>query len=203
MIKRIAVSILRHFAIKHGRFRRIYLKLANLGSNEYANYLKETNFLYSQGTNNCFNTSTNFTDPKLVSVGSNCIFSDCTLLCHDGTMGVLNSIYHEKFDSFGKIEIGDNVFIGHGAIIMPNVTIASNTIIAAGAVVTKNVNFGEIVAGVPAKKIGNIDEFAKKIRLRMQDYPWLPLIMQREGAFDPAMEDTLTKMRQEYFYKKK
>jgi acetyltransferase-like isoleucine patch superfamily enzyme len=203
MSKRLILTALKHFSIKHGRFNRAYLKLANLNSYEYADFLKQKNFLYRQGDNNSFNKGTNFTDPQLVSIGSNCIFSDCTLLCHDGTVGVLNSIYSEKFDSVGKIEVGDNVFIGHGAIVMPGVTIASNVIIAAGAVVTKDVQFGDIVAGVPARPIAKVDDFANKVRLRMQDYPWLPLILQRQGAYDAAIESTLLKMRQDYFYNSK
>lgn len=202
MIKKIVVKILRVLAVKHGRFTRVYLKLANLTSTQYADYLRETKFLYRQGINNSFNKGANFTDPHLVSVGSNCVLSDCTLLCHDGSIAVLNTIFNDKFDSIGKIEIGDNVFIGHGAIIMPNVTIASNAIVAAGAVVTKNVNAREIVAGVPAKPISTVDEFAKKTKARMQDYPWLSLILKREGSYDPAMEDELTRLRQMHYFKK-
>lgn len=201
MLKRLTLPILKYFSIKHNKFTRVYLKLANLDSFAYADFLKQRNFLYRQGNNNSFNKGTNFTDPQLVSIGSNCIFSDCTLLCHDGTVGVLNTIYNEKFDSIGKIEVGDNVFIGHGAIVMPNVTIASNVIVAAGAVVTKDVKSGDIVAGVPAKPIARVDDYAAKIRSRMQDYPWLPLILQRQGAYDSAIEDSLLKMRQDYFYK--
>lgn len=201
MIKKLVISTLRYFAVKQGRFVRIYLKLANLNSYEYADYLRETKFLYQQGINNSFNKGANFTDPYLVSVGSNCVFSDCTLLGHDGSIAVLNSIFDNKFDSVGKIEIGDNVFIGHGAIIMPNVTIASNAIIAAGAVVTKNVNTREIVAGVPAKPISTVDEFAKKTKARMETYPWLPLILKREGAYDAAIEPELKRLRQLYYFK--
>ena len=55
--------------------------------------------------------------------------------------------------------IRDNVLIGMGSIIMDNCEIGSNTIIAAGAVVTQNtvVPAGSIFAGVPAKKIKEID----------------------------------------------
>ena len=55
--------------------------------------------------------------------------------------------------------IRDNVLIGMGSIVMDNCEIGSNTIIAAGAVVTENtvVPPGSIFAGVPAKKIKEID----------------------------------------------
>ncbi|MBS1646849.1 MAG: gamma carbonic anhydrase family protein [Bacteroidetes bacterium] len=55
--------------------------------------------------------------------------------------------------------IHDNVLIGMGAIVMDNCVIESNSIIAAGAVLTENtrVPAGTIFAGVPAKKVKDID----------------------------------------------
>ncbi|MGG5577477.1 gamma carbonic anhydrase family protein [Myroides sp. C15-4] len=55
--------------------------------------------------------------------------------------------------------IHDNVLIGMGAIVMDNCVVHSNTIIAAGAVVTQNtvVESGSIYAGVPAKKVKDIN----------------------------------------------
>ena len=52
-----------------------------------------------------------------------------------------------------KIVIGNDVWIGHGAIILGNVRIGDGAIIAAGAVVTKDVNSYTIVGGVPAEFI--------------------------------------------------
>ena len=56
--------------------------------------------------------------------------------------------------------IHDNVLIGMGAIVMDNCEIGSNTIIAAGAVVLENtkVESGVIYAGVPAKKVKDINQ---------------------------------------------
>lgn len=53
-----------------------------------------------------------------------------------------------------KVTIGDYVFIGPRAIILPGVQIGRGAIVAAGAVVTKDVQELSIVAGVPAKEIG-------------------------------------------------
>jgi acetyltransferase-like isoleucine patch superfamily enzyme len=49
------------------------------------------------------------------------------------------------------VDIGDDVWIGHGAIILKGVTVGRGAIIAAGAVVTKNIPEYSIAAGVPAK----------------------------------------------------
>jgi len=56
--------------------------------------------------------------------------------------------------------IYDNVLIGMGAIVMDDCVVESNSIIAAGAVVTKGslVPSGTVFAGMPAKKIKDIDQ---------------------------------------------
>lgn len=56
--------------------------------------------------------------------------------------------------------VEDNVLIGMGAIVMDGVKIGSNSIIAAGAVVLENtiVPPGSIFAGVPAKKVKDINQ---------------------------------------------
>ena len=82
---------------------------------------------------------------------------------HDGSIAMLNRAYNLKLDSAGKIDIGDNVFIGYGAIVLPNVTISSNAIVGAGAVVTKDVAEGDLVAGVPARPIGRVEDESEKI----------------------------------------
>ena len=57
----------------------------------------------------------------------------------------------------GKILIKKGAWIGARAIILPNVTIGEGSIIGAGAVVTKDVPPYAVVAGVPAKKINELD----------------------------------------------
>lgn len=56
---------------------------------------------------------------------------------------------------FGReIEIGANVWIGAGAIILPGITIGDDALIGAGALVTKDVAAGVTVVGVPARPVG-------------------------------------------------
>jgi len=70
--------------------------------------------------------------------------------------------------------VKDNVLIGMGAIVMDNCVIESNSIIAAGAVVTQNtvVESGTIYAGVPAKKVKDINasDFAGEIERISNNY---------------------------------
>ncbi len=52
-----------------------------------------------------------------------------------------------------KIRIGENVWIGGGALVMPGVTIGDDAIVGAGAVVTSDVAPGATVAGNPARRL--------------------------------------------------
>jgi len=55
----------------------------------------------------------------------------------------------------GDVLIGDRVWIGYRALILPGVSLGNGAVVAAGAVVTGNVDPFTIVAGVPARKIAD------------------------------------------------
>jgi acetyltransferase-like isoleucine patch superfamily enzyme len=66
-----------------------------------------------------------------------------------------HDIHCKEFTGFEEqISIEGWVFIGSRATILPGVTIGRGAVVAAGAVVTKNVRPNAIVAGVPARQIG-------------------------------------------------
>jgi acetyltransferase-like isoleucine patch superfamily enzyme len=75
---------------------------------------------------------------------------------------------HELVSGLGvelaTVNIGDNVWIGRAAFVLPGVSIGDNSIVAAGAVVTRNVPPNTLVAGVPAKVIRKlpISEHARR-----------------------------------------
>ena len=62
----------------------------------------------------------------------------------------------EQGISTKSVVIGDDVWIGANAVILPGVTIGSHCVVAAGAVVTKDVPDNCVVGGVPAKLIKRI-----------------------------------------------
>jgi maltose O-acetyltransferase len=62
------------------------------------------------------------------------------------------------WESAEPIAIGDNVWLGGGAIICPGVTIGEDTVVGAGAVVTRDLPAGVVAAGVPARVLREIDE---------------------------------------------
>jgi len=63
------------------------------------------------------------------------------------------------------VTIGDHVFIGSRAIILPGVTLGRGSVVAAGSVVTKSVDELVVVGGVPAKSIGTRPEQATRYTL--------------------------------------
>ncbi len=69
-----------------------------------------------------------------------------------------------------RVVIGHDVWIGHGAIVLPGLSIGHGAVVAAGAVVTKNVEPYAVVAGVPAKRIKW--RFEKLIRERIIALAW-------------------------------
>ena len=67
------------------------------------------------------------------------------------------------WESAEPIEIGDNVWLGGGAVVCPGVTIGEDTVVGAGAVVTRDLPAGVVAAGVPARvlrEIGDGDRIA-------------------------------------------
>lgn len=100
-------------------------------------------------------------EPYLITIGNHVtIAPDVSFATHDASA---NFYLENTSDIYGRINIGNYVFIGMGSMILPGVTIADHTIIAAGSIVTKSFQESEIViGGNPAKKIGTIEELKKK-----------------------------------------
>ena len=193
-------NLIQSIAFRTGRLRSVYLRVCKPGGPEYAAFLRARKFLRAQGENCSILPTTIFTDPAYVEIGNNVQFSSCTILGHDGSDAMLNLAYGTAVETVGPVRIHDNVFIGHSAIIMANVTIGPNVIVAAGAVVSKDVPEGSVVGGVPAKVIGSIEDLlARRIELS-KTLPWSHLIAKRGSGFDPEMEPELVARRVAYFF---
>ena len=104
-------------------------------------------------------------EPYLITLGERVeITYGVRFITHDGAAWCLRN-YDERFkelDLLGPIKVGNNVFIGNNTIILPNVTIGDNVIIGAGSIVTKDIPSCSVAAGVPAKVIRSIDEYADR-----------------------------------------
>ncbi|MAV29770.1 MAG: transferase [Cycloclasticus sp.] len=193
-------KLVRFISFKTGKFKKVYIKFCNPSAPEYTAYEKKWGGFYSIGKNCIFWPYTNITNPEYTRLGNNVMLTACTILGHDGSIAVLNEAYGKKLDRVGKVDIKDNVFVGHGAIILPGVTIGPNAIVAAGAVVSSDVPEGTIVGGVPAKVIGKLNELVERLEKETGILPWAHIIKNREGSFDPSLEPELKKMRQKYFF---
>jgi phosphonate metabolism protein (transferase hexapeptide repeat family) len=69
-----------------------------------------------------------------------------------------------------RVTIGNDCWIGHGAIILPSVTVGDGAVIAAGAVVSRNVAPYIIVGGVPARPIRR--RFSEAVAERLRRIAW-------------------------------
>lgn len=61
-------------------------------------------------------------------------------------------------ESRADVKIGNNVWIGSGATILPGVEIGDNVVIAAGSMVNKNVEENSLVGGIPAKMLKKLNK---------------------------------------------
>jgi len=101
-------------------------------------------------------------EPYLIKIGDHVQITKGVKIFTHGAGWVLRGKF-PKIDFFGKVSIGNNVYIGNNSLILPGVTIGDNVIIAAGAVVTKSIGHNSIVGGNPARILGSVDDFEAKI----------------------------------------
>ena len=130
-----------------------------------AKYIKKHNLFGSIGDDVYFHLWKLPGDPKRIYIGNNVkIASEVLFVNHDIVNAVFNCKNNtDKYEYFvGDIRIGDNVMIGSRTVILPNIKIGSNVIVGAGSVVTKDIPDGYIVAGNPAKKIGEFEELERR-----------------------------------------
>lgn len=105
--------------------------------------------------------------PQLISIGKNCrITPRVMILTHDASF-----FNHTGRYRVAPVKIGDRVYIGYGAIIMPGVTIGEDAIVGAGAVVTRDVPSNTVVVGVPARVLCSTRELIERERDDLFDLP--------------------------------
>ncbi|MCR4661101.1 MAG: acyltransferase [Clostridia bacterium] len=112
--------------------------------------------------------------PYLVKIGENCIVSShVSMITHDAatsrTVGAVK---------VGKIEIGNNCYIGYKVTILPGVTIGDNTIIGANSLVCSDCESNSVYVGNPAKRICSIAEYIEK---RKKEIEHAPLFEHKDG----------------------
>lgn len=143
------------------------------------------------GKGSALHMGTRFYNPHNIRIGKDTIIGEGAVL--DGRAKLLIGdhvdiatevmIYNSQHDineedfadpekvEFGEVEIGDYVFIGPRAIILPGVKIGKGGVVGAGAVVTKDVSEFAIVGGVPAEVIG--ERKNKDLHYKLGRAAWL------------------------------
>ena len=100
-----------------------------------------------------------------ISIGKDVILApNVHILAHDAsTKPFLN------YTRIANVSIGNRVFIGAGAIILPGVTIGDDVVIGSGSVVSKNIPTNSVAVGSPARIICTLDEYIEKEKQKMND----------------------------------
>lgn len=106
------------------------------------------------GKNVFFNSGCRFQDQGGIVIG------DGALIGHNVVLATINHDFdpsHRGNNLPAPIRIGNHVWIGANATVLPGVTIGDGAVVAAGAVVTKDVPELAVVGGVPARTLKKIN----------------------------------------------
>lgn len=107
------------------------------------------------GRNVFINSGCHFQDQGGIAIG------DGALIGHNVVLATVNHALEpekRRRNRYVPIRIGENVWIGSNATILPGVTLGDWAVVAAGAVVTKDVPPMTVVGGVPARVLRTIPE---------------------------------------------
>lgn len=111
-------------------------------------------------------------EPWLITIGDHVeLSSGVSFVTHDGATWVFrNQERYKDVIRYGKIVINDNSFIGTQTIILPGVTIGPNSIVGAGSLVRSDIEPNSVYAGVPARRICSLEEYAEKCLRETPNY---------------------------------
>lgn len=112
------------------------------------------------------NSLIDFDHGFLVSIGNNVTLTGVRILAHDASTQIPLGV-----SKVGRVTIGDEVFIGQGAIVLPNTHIGSRVVIGAGAVVSRDIPDNSVAVGNPIQIIGTYDDFVERHRKQMLERP--------------------------------
>lgn len=113
--------------------------------------------------------------PWLITLGNDVtITPNVKILAHDASP---SAVKVHNYAKVGRVDIGNNVFIGFGTIILCNTKIGNNVVIGAGSVVNRDIPDNCVYAGNPAKYVCSYEEFAEKQKNNLEkhtlfDKPW-------------------------------
>lgn len=114
-------------------------------------------------------------EPYLVTLGNHVMVAGTgtQFITHEGAHWVLKGKDPKKYKytfGYGRIVVGNNVYIGTRSTILRGVTIGDNVIVGACTLVNKDLPSGGVYAGVPAKRICSIEEWEEKFMATMPEF---------------------------------
>jgi acetyltransferase-like isoleucine patch superfamily enzyme len=124
------------------------------------------------GTPRYISGGVKFDDFSQIVLGDRVVISDkVILLTHDYSMTTalisLGEVPETDIALRKGIVVGNNVFIGMGAIILPGAEVGNNVIIGAGSVIRGKIQDDSLVLGNPASRVGCISELGERWRTRL------------------------------------
>ena len=140
---------------------------------KYYNRILHSAGLKINGTPRFIAYSVKFDDFNLITLGDRVVISSNVIfLTHDysytTSLIAINEIPPTDIGMLGPITVGNNVFIGMNALLLPGTTIGNNVIIGAGSIVRGKVADNSVISGNPAVFVGDIRDHANK--LKNKDY---------------------------------
>ena len=100
-------------------------------------------------------------EPWLVSIGDRVtVAPGVDFITHDASSSLLQDEKGRRY-RYARIVVGNDVFIGANAMILPGVRIGNRVVVAAGSVVSRSIPDNCVVGGVPARFIRTFDEFER------------------------------------------
>ncbi len=99
----------------------------------------------------------------LIEIGDNVTIAPRVhILCHDASTKQFLG-----YTKIGRVNIGNNVFIGAESVILPGVNIGNNVIIGANCTVTHDIPDNSVAVGSPARVLCSLDDYLTKEKERM------------------------------------
>lgn len=99
----------------------------------------------------------------LIDIGDNVTLAPRVhILCHDASTKQFLG-----YTKIGRVNIGNNVFIGASSVILPGISIGNNVIIGANSTVTHDVEDNSVYAGNPAHFLCSLSDYLEKEKKRM------------------------------------